>query len=443
MKRQFTSTCGRVTMILITAMAMLVFASSASATPPTPPFTQCPPVGLDTSCHTLIVVNSSGELEAFNDPSQPPFDGVEDTMIGVENKSSASVSSIALEGEFIFGFDGDGICAGFYVPGPPCTWPHPTSYEGPETSFTITNVNEGSVNFTGGLAAGTSTYFSLEGPVSCASVGGKLKCGAKPKHPTETTVKCEPQPVVAGQSTTCTATVTDTSSEPTTPTGTVSFESSGKGSFSPTSCELKAASSSSATCSVTYTPGATPSEPTRKDTITATYGGDETHEGSKGTTTVTVMSCVTNPPKVNVRWHYSANGSAGSWSVTREATCGKTITIGPQAMEGDLKVSPGKPIKAGYSFTLPNNKSPFTVTFTNGKVVFKVQCASGAKPSKSTFEINFPNQSYLVTNQNWYPSGEQSSPLVYQGETAAPPLCGTGQLRLKEGGTFSALVTVS
>lgn len=442
MKRLLTSAGGRALMMLITAMAMLVFASSASASPPTPPFTQCPPVGLDTSCGTLIVVNAGGSLESFNDPTQGPFDGVEDTMIGVQNNSSSPVSSIALEGSFIFGFDGDGICSGAYTPGPACTWPHPTSYEGPETSFTITNFNEGSVNFTGGLAAGTSTYFSLEGPITLTCTGSSCTSGGT-KHPTETTVECQPQPVAGGGSTTCTATVTDTSGEPTTPTETVSFSSSGPGGFSPTSCMLTAASSSSATCSVTYTPSSTPATPERTDTITASYGGDTTHEPSAGTTGVKVLSCTASPAKVNVRWHYSANGSSGSWSGTSEAKCGKTITLGPQAMEGDLKLKPGAKIKAGYDFTLPGNNKPFTVLFSGGKVVFKVQCVSGKAPSEPTFTVNFANQSYSVNGSSWYPSGVQSSTLVYQGEIPAPPLCGTGELRLNEGGTFSAVVTVA
>jgi Bacterial Ig-like domain (group 3) len=109
-------------------------------------------------------------------------------------------------------------------------------------------------------------------------------------NPTSTSVKCEPPSVVAGQSTTCTATVTDTApSGQTTPTGTVNFTTSGPGSFSKTSCTLSG-SGASASCSVTYTPKSTPAEPVRTDTITATYEGDGTHEGSKGVTTVTVIS---------------------------------------------------------------------------------------------------------------------------------------------------------
>jgi hypothetical protein len=161
----------------IVVFSALAFAGVASATPPTPPFTQCPPVGADTSCGTLIVINSGGSVEAVNDPSQGPFDGIEDTMIGVQNNSGSAVSSIALEGLFIFGFDGDGICNG-YTPAPPACPYGTTGYEGPGTEFTITNSNEGSVNFVPtGLAAGASTYFSLEEAVTCTGVSGGVQCG--------------------------------------------------------------------------------------------------------------------------------------------------------------------------------------------------------------------------------------------------------------------------
>src|SRR5258708_1913149 len=126
----------------IVAVSALAFAGAASATPPTPPFTQCPAVGLDTSCGTLIVINSGGSVEAVNDPSQGPFDGVEDTMIGVQNNSGSAVSSIALEGVFIFGFDGDGICGGDN-PAPPACPCCTTRQRGPGKGVTITNFHEG------------------------------------------------------------------------------------------------------------------------------------------------------------------------------------------------------------------------------------------------------------------------------------------------------------
>src|SRR5207302_10095744 len=90
-------------------------------------------------------------------------------------------------------------------------------------------------------------------------------------RPTATTVSCATNPVTYGGSTSCTATVTDTSGSPTAPTSTASWTTSGSGSFSSGSCTLSGGSSPT-TCSVTYTPSAVGAH-----TITVTYGGDTTH----------------------------------------------------------------------------------------------------------------------------------------------------------------------
>ncbi len=111
-------------------------------------------------------------------------------------------------------------------------------------------------------------------------------------HSTSTIVNCSPGTVNAPNqtSTTCTATVTDTSGTPVTPSGTVSFKSSKLGTFSPTSCSLSAGS-----CFVTYTPGKK-STALGKATITASYSGDTVGDGhliSSGTTSVTVTGHAT------------------------------------------------------------------------------------------------------------------------------------------------------
>jgi Bacterial Ig-like domain (group 3) len=78
----------------------------------------------------------------------------------------------------------------------------------------------------------------------------------------------------------CTATVSDTSpGSATAPTGTVSFSSSGRGRFSATHCTLSG-TGTSASCTVTFQPLV----PLKGQTITATYGGDSTHQSSTGST---------------------------------------------------------------------------------------------------------------------------------------------------------------
>ena len=171
-----------------------------------------------------------------------------------------------------------------------------------------------------------------------------------------------------------------------------------------------------------------------KDTVTGLVS-------TPATVTITIASACPGGQKVNVRWHYSANGSSGSWSGTKSTSCQDgSVSIGPQAMEGDLKVAPGTTLKVGYDFTLPGNTSSFTADVSNAAVVFQAACASGAAPSASTFTVAIPNETYSVTNQSWYPSGDQSNPLVYQGSIGVPDLCGGGLVRLNKGGTFTATV---
>jgi hypothetical protein len=77
-------------------------------------------------------------------------------------------------------------------------------------------------------------------------------------HTTTTTVACTPNPVGINAPATCTATVTDIigSGKHAVPTGTVTFGSSGAGSFSASTCTLAPAAGFSANCSVTYSPTA-------------------------------------------------------------------------------------------------------------------------------------------------------------------------------------------
>jgi hypothetical protein len=139
-----------------------VFVSAGFAADPSPPFSQCPAVGADSSCALLIRIAPTGQAGVYGDPSQAPFDGVEDTLIGVQNDSSSSIASIPVSsstGKDLFGFDGDGVCT-FIT----CTWAAPTSYEGPGVSFTniSADLTSGTVVFSPAIPPGGQTYFSLE-----------------------------------------------------------------------------------------------------------------------------------------------------------------------------------------------------------------------------------------------------------------------------------------
>jgi hypothetical protein len=154
-----------VTGLALFAAGFVVVTPSANAAP-FPDFNVCPVIGQAyAGCNTVIVINSIGSPTIYDNLAlnNHPYDGIEDSLVGVQNNSGQVINVLPLAGTNIFGFDGDGICA----PGYPtalhsCSWDHPTGYEGPNTSFTVTDFHNGAVNFTGGLANQAQAYFSLE-----------------------------------------------------------------------------------------------------------------------------------------------------------------------------------------------------------------------------------------------------------------------------------------
>lgn len=138
-------------------------------TPPAPPFAECPAIGLDTSCDILVVVTDSG-TDVYQDPSQGPYDGIDDTLTGVLNESGEPLTNLDLSGDTdLFGFDGDGICT--YTFAAYCSTAQ-YGYEGPDNTFSDINANDsgGVVNFTTPLPTGGSSYFSLEEALDASTV---------------------------------------------------------------------------------------------------------------------------------------------------------------------------------------------------------------------------------------------------------------------------------
>jgi hypothetical protein len=209
--------------LVIATAAGSLLANALPASAQVPPFTQCPPVGMDTSCAVLIVYNPDGSRVTLVDPSQPPYDGVEDTLIGVQNNSTVPVPSLTLTGFGvipIFGFDGDGLCAPFTSPKPAGCPYGPTGYEGRGSSTAIAstapgpgntftgispNMQTGTVNFNPPIPPGGSAYFSLEGPA--ASV-------APPLPPSMLTLMPVAAVNTVGTKHTVTATVTNSVGNP-------------------------------------------------------------------------------------------------------------------------------------------------------------------------------------------------------------------------------------
>jgi hypothetical protein len=153
---QFHHRCWAVAFFLAT---LAISASPANAQ-------VCPVVGADTNCGIVITITDTGSSVSFT--GQGPYDGIEDTLVGIVNNSSQAIRSVKLMSALpIFAFDGDGIDA-YSVPGNVLD---STGYGGPNAYFTNINssLTSGTINFVVPLAAGGGTgYFSLEEAISAA-----------------------------------------------------------------------------------------------------------------------------------------------------------------------------------------------------------------------------------------------------------------------------------
>jgi lysophospholipase L1-like esterase len=147
-----------------------VLAYAAKTKAPTAPFRACPAIGADQSCGVLIYITNSG-TQVLSDPSQGPYDSGDDTLVGVLNASSQSLSSLSLSSNSgIFGFDGDGLCSySGWDASTKCPF-GPTGYEGLGTAFGATNGNSGPVVFSNSLPPGGVAYFGLESALSQATL---------------------------------------------------------------------------------------------------------------------------------------------------------------------------------------------------------------------------------------------------------------------------------
>src|SRR5213594_3604764 len=176
---------------------VIVFAAAASSAVTNPgiggtatalsaSFTQCPAVGASPTCEVLLVVNAERSVSVQKDPSVGPYDGGDDTLVGVVNQSRTPVDAITVTGpgSGLGALDGDGLCT-FGIAGCPFG---PTGYEGPKMSLVTDPAQPDSaeVDFTGGLGSGSTAFFSLEGALATAQVTARQgHIGAYLQQPSE------------------------------------------------------------------------------------------------------------------------------------------------------------------------------------------------------------------------------------------------------------------
>jgi uncharacterized repeat protein (TIGR01451 family) len=167
--------------LAVVAIPLFTSAPAGAAgvwTPPTSPattapFNECPAINADSGCGFLIILPANGPATIVQDTSQGPYDGNDDTLVGILNETGVPIPTVALSStNDIFNFDGDGLCTFGFTGNQGCPFGS-TGYEGPGTSFSGYSgpgFTTGNVNFSGtGLATGSSTFFSLESSLSAAN----------------------------------------------------------------------------------------------------------------------------------------------------------------------------------------------------------------------------------------------------------------------------------
>ena len=119
---------------------------------------------------------------------------------------------------------------------------------------------------------------------------------------------------------------------------------------------------------------------------------------------------------------------------------GKTFSIGPSSMEGNINMRPGDWVSGGYDFTFPGSHIATTVTVT-ATVTVPFRCANG---TTGQFVVNLGTDSYNVSanNNQWIPTGDQNSILSWDGAVQAPAGCGAGNvMNNSTGAIFTATVS--
>jgi hypothetical protein len=145
--------------ILVAVQALAVLATTFVPSTPAIAAGICPAVGVTTGCGLILTIAADGKTTVTN-TGQGPYDGIEDTLVGVVNNSNLPLRALGLNSaESIFGFDGDGLTA-FGIPG---NSKDASGYGGPNAYYTnITAPGKGVVNFVNPIPKGGSGYFALE-----------------------------------------------------------------------------------------------------------------------------------------------------------------------------------------------------------------------------------------------------------------------------------------
>jgi len=137
-------------------------------------------------------------------------------------------------------------------------------------------------------------------------------------------------------------------------------------------------------------------------------------------------------------WRLAGAAALGTGLVTVVAAApalAAVITIPSQGGNSATNLNPGQSIYVGFDLTYPgqpNNYPTGAITDVRSiSAVLSVDCVNNAvNPTQTTVTVPVDEQIIdgKTGSNGWYPSGNQASPLVYQGSLAMPNLCSGGTM---------------
>jgi len=123
--------------------------------------------GVAPDCNFIITFNGDGSISTSGPGGN--YDGSDDALVGVHNNSGHTITSFALSGSNIFGFDGSDGIDNYLGISPNAMDTSFGGYGGPQAWFTVTDASNGFVNFIGGIPNGGMAFFSLEESINLSA----------------------------------------------------------------------------------------------------------------------------------------------------------------------------------------------------------------------------------------------------------------------------------
>jgi hypothetical protein len=140
----------------------------------------------------------------------------------------------------------------------------------------------------------------------------------------------------------------------------------------------------------------------------------------------------------NAYYQPSSDAPATIWVGYGPTACpsGYNLCIPPQGANEAVTAMPGNLVYAGYDLEVSGSSQPSTVTVSNAYEELTVTCANHAIPTQGFIIVHMPNATYSGPFNNWTPTGNQSTPLAFEGSVTMPDVCGGTQMDIGQPGSM-------